>query len=71
MTDTIRNALSFVPAHDREIWLSMGMAIKSQLGDAGFDYGMSGAVKTPHTTQGLQKPSGRASNPVEASAWVR
>lgn len=33
----IRSALSFVPAHDRETWLRMGMAIKSELGDTGFD----------------------------------
>lgn len=37
MTDTIRTALSYVPAHDRDIWLNMGMAIKSEIGDAGFD----------------------------------
>jgi len=35
--DRIRNALSFVPADDREIWVRMGMAIKSELGDSGFD----------------------------------
>lgn len=35
--DRIGNALNFVPADDRETWLRMGMAIKSELGDAGFD----------------------------------
>jgi putative DNA primase/helicase len=35
--DSIREALSFVPAHDREIWVRMGMAIKSELGEDGFD----------------------------------
>lgn len=35
--ERIRTTLSFVPAHEREIWLNMGMAIKSELGDAGFD----------------------------------
>lgn len=37
MSNTIRTALSYVPAHDHDIWLSMGMAIKSEIGDAGFD----------------------------------
>ena len=32
----IEQALIFIPADDREIWLRMGMAIKSGLGDAGF-----------------------------------
>ena len=34
--DTIREALHFIPAHDRELWLRIGMAIKSELSDAGF-----------------------------------
>jgi putative DNA primase/helicase len=39
MTDTerIRNALSCIPATDRDTWLRMGMAVKSEIGDAGFD----------------------------------
>lgn len=36
-TDTIRTALSFVPSHNRDVWKDMGMAIQSELGDAGFD----------------------------------
>lgn len=35
--DRIGTALNFVPADDRETWLRMGMAIKSELGDPGFD----------------------------------
>lgn len=35
--DRIGTALNFVPADDRETWLRMGMAIKSELGDSGFD----------------------------------
>ena len=35
--DRIRSALSFVPADDRDIWVRMGMAIKSELGESGFD----------------------------------
>jgi putative DNA primase/helicase len=30
-------ALSFVPSHDRETWVRMGMAIKSEFGEDGFD----------------------------------
>lgn len=32
----IRSALSCIPATDREIWVQMGMAVKSKLGDSGF-----------------------------------
>jgi putative DNA primase/helicase len=35
--DRIRAALSFIPASDRDTWVRMGMAIKSELGEAGFD----------------------------------
>ncbi|MDP2786372.1 MAG: PriCT-2 domain-containing protein, partial [Sulfurimicrobium sp.] len=35
--NTICTALSFVPSHDRDVWLSMGMAVKSELADGGFD----------------------------------
>jgi putative DNA primase/helicase len=34
--DRIREAVSFVPPADRDTWLRMGMAIKSDLGDPGF-----------------------------------
>ncbi len=37
MTDTLQAALYSIPADDRETWVQMGMAIKSELGDAGFD----------------------------------
>ncbi len=30
------NALQFIPAHERSVWLAMAMAIKSEFGDAGF-----------------------------------
>lgn len=33
----IEQALTFIDPHDREIWLRCGMAIKAELGDAGFD----------------------------------
>lgn len=35
--ERIREALHFVPASDRDTWLKMGMAIKHETGDAGFD----------------------------------
>lgn len=35
--DKIRAALHHVPAHDRGLWLRIGMAIKSELGEEGFD----------------------------------
>lgn len=28
---------SIIPTHDRELWVRIGMAIKSALGEAGFD----------------------------------
>lgn len=37
MTARVESALSFIPADDRETWIAMGMAVKSELGDAGFD----------------------------------
>lgn len=33
----IRSALAYIPADDRDLWLRVGMAIKSELGDYGFD----------------------------------
>lgn len=35
--DRIREALQFIDASDRDKWVSMGMAIKSETGDTGFD----------------------------------
>lgn len=35
--ERIREALQFIPASDRDTWVTMGMAIKSELGDSGFD----------------------------------
>lgn len=35
--DRIREAVSFVSPDDRETWLKMGMAIKSEIGDSGFE----------------------------------
>lgn len=35
--DRIRDALQFIDSSDRERWLRMGMAIKSELGEGGFE----------------------------------
>src|SRR5438093_6914380 len=35
--DSIRAALSHVPARDRDTWVRMGMAVKAELGEDGFD----------------------------------
>jgi len=34
--DRIREALTYIPSDDRDTWLKIGMAIKSELGDDGF-----------------------------------
>lgn len=35
--ERVREALHFIPASDRETWIRMGMAVKSEFGDTGFD----------------------------------
>ena len=37
MTDTLHAALYSIPADDRDTWVQVGMALKSELGDGGFD----------------------------------
>ena len=37
MSDTLTAALYSIPADDRDTWVQVGMAIKSELGDGGFD----------------------------------
>jgi hypothetical protein len=34
--DVIWQMLQFIPAHDRDTWITIGMALKSELGDGGF-----------------------------------
>lgn len=36
MNARIASALSFIPATDREVWVTMGMAVKSEMGEDGF-----------------------------------
>ena len=40
--ETIAAALAYIPAHDRQLWVHIGMAIKSALGEDGF--GRAGAL---------------------------
>src|SRR5450830_1388120 len=35
--DTIQAALSFIPPNERDLWLKIGMGIKQEFGEAGFD----------------------------------
>lgn len=37
MTARIQSALSFVSPEDRDVWVAMAMAIRSEIGDEGFD----------------------------------
>jgi putative DNA primase/helicase len=37
MIERISNALNFINTDNRDVWLTMGMAIKSELGEGGFD----------------------------------
>jgi len=37
MSARIASALSYIPADEREVWVSMAMAVKFELGDAGFE----------------------------------
>jgi putative DNA primase/helicase len=34
--ERIQQALAFIPAHDRDVWVRVGMAIKSEVGEDGF-----------------------------------
>jgi putative DNA primase/helicase len=35
--EIVERALGFIPAQDRDTWVKVGMAVKSELGDVGFD----------------------------------
>jgi len=37
MNARIESALSFIPSEDRDTWVTMAMAVKSELGESGFD----------------------------------
>ncbi len=59
--DRIREALQFIDTSDRETWLCMGMAIKSELADTGFDLWKHGACKSNPSTPRMRGTYGRAS----------
>ena len=63
----IGSAISFIPAIDRELWVEIGMALKSELGDSGFDIGIGGAAKHSRTIQNQLKACGKASSLAVAS----
>ena len=60
MTDVLAAALYSIPADDREMWVRMGMAIKSQLGDAGFDLWDSWSRQDTRPKHGYNYPDARA-----------
>jgi putative DNA primase/helicase len=35
--ETVQAALSYIPPNERDLWLKIGMGIKQEFGDAGFD----------------------------------
>ena len=43
--DKIANALTYIDAHDRGTWVKMGMAVKSELGEGGFELWRDWSVK--------------------------
>lgn len=45
--DDVADALDVLDFNDREVWVQMGMAIKSEFGETGFDQCGSGGILTP------------------------
>lgn len=82
MTDRIAAALEHVSADDRETWVRMGMAVKAELGDAGFDlwnnWSQSAASYDPKAAKAVWKsikPGGRVTiaslfHEAKAHGWV-
>lgn len=46
-SDCIREALPFIPADDRDIWIRVGMALKRELGDGGLDIWLEWSQQSP------------------------
>lgn len=69
MTDpqTIQAALTYIPAHDRDTWWKIGMAVKSELGEEGFplwsDWSATADTYKPTDARAVWK-SLKASGPV-------
>ncbi|KQV84963.1 hypothetical protein ASD15_07450 [Massilia sp. Root351] len=64
--DAARAALGFIPSDDREVWWRIGMALKSEFGEGGFDLfqnwserGASFDAKAVKSTWNSFKPGGR------------
>jgi len=79
--DRIREALQFIPAHDRDTWVHMGMAIKSELNESGFtlwdDWGQNAdsySVKDARDVWKSIKPGGKVTiaslfHKAKANGW--
>ena len=61
--ERIQNALHFIPADDRDAWLKMGMAIKSELDDSGFDLWDGWSQNAPSYKQSDAKDVWRSIKP--------
>ena len=61
--ERIQNALHFIPADDRDVWLKMGMAIKSELDDSGFDLWDGWSQNAPSYKQSDAKDVWRSIKP--------
>jgi putative DNA primase/helicase len=64
--DAARAALGFIPSDDRDVWWRMGMALKSEFGEGGFDLfhdwserGASFDAKAVKSTWSSFKPGGK------------
>ena len=54
----IESAISFIPAIDRELWVEIGMAVKSELGEAGLDLWDSRSGRQSLIGRSRPKPPG-------------
>jgi putative DNA primase/helicase len=61
--ERIQNALYFIPADERDAWLKMGMAIKSELDDSGFDLWDDWSQNAPSYKQSDAKDVWRSIKP--------
>jgi hypothetical protein len=62
--DLARQALSHIPASDRDTWVRMAMAIKSEFGEDGRNSGKGGAKARTITTPRMRSRSGSPSSQV-------
>ena len=75
MTDhqQIKAALSYIPAHDRDVWWRMAMAVKSKLGEEGFtlwnDWSATGDTYNPATANTVWRSAGASGGITIASLF--